>query len=61
MPGFFYFRIMEGADKKLIDSLDDEQKAELFLAYEESLNEDNLLSHEEVKAQHKKWLQLQSK
>lgn len=41
---------------KLWSELTDEQKSELIAAYEESFNEKNLLSHEYVKQQHKRWL-----
>ncbi len=36
--------------------LTDEQKKELLLAYDESFDENNLISHEQVKLQHEKWL-----
>jgi hypothetical protein len=61
MPGFFYFRLMKDLNKQAIDLLDEEQKLDLLLAYEESFNDDSLLSHEDVKAQHTKWLKLPSK
>jgi len=40
----------------LINSLSPEQKAELMIAYDESFDENNLLSHEAIKAQHEEWL-----
>jgi hypothetical protein len=40
----------------LINSLSSEQGTELLIAYYESFDENNLLSHEAVKAQHEKWL-----
>jgi len=39
----------------LFNSLPEEQKAELIISYEESFDENNLLSHQLVKLQHKKW------
>ncbi len=42
----------------LSNSLSDEQQKELLVAYEESFDETNLLSHEEVKLQYEKWLKL---
>ena len=41
---------------KIFDSLNENQKEELLLAYEESFDDNNLLSHEEIKLQHEKWL-----
>jgi hypothetical protein len=40
----------------LWNQLSDEQKEELLLAYEESFDPNNLLSHEQVKQQHAQWL-----
>ena len=40
----------------LFNSLSEVQKAELLISYEESFDESNLLSHKQVKLQHKKWL-----
>ena len=40
----------------ILNSLTDEQQKALLLAYDESFDEDNLLSHEQVKLQHEKWL-----
>ena len=34
-----------------------EQKEELLASYEESFDPKNLISHEEVKKKHKKWLE----
>jgi len=36
--------------------LTDEQRVELLLSYEESLDEKNLIQHEEVKKEYSKWL-----
>ena len=43
-------------EKGLIASLTPEEQEELLLSYEESFDPKNLISHEEVKAQHSKWL-----
>jgi hypothetical protein len=40
----------------LWNQLSDDQKKELLLAYDESFDPNNLLSHEQVKQQHAKWL-----
>ena len=42
--------------EELWNSLNDVEKAELFLSYAESLNPNNLISHEQIKKQHDKWL-----
>lgn len=41
---------------RLWDALSSEEKGELLLSYEESFDSKNLISHEEVKGQHDKWL-----
>lgn len=41
---------------KLLNKLSDLEKEELILAYDESFDEANLVSHELVKKQHEKWL-----
>lgn len=41
---------------RLWDSLTPSEQRELMLAYEESLIPSNLMSHQEVKEQHQKWL-----
>jgi len=41
---------------KLYDSLSDEQKKELNLSYEESFDDENLLNHDDVKAEFSEWL-----
>lgn len=33
-----------------------EEKNELMVSYQESFNQENLISHEQVKMQHDKWL-----
>jgi hypothetical protein len=40
----------------LWSALSEAEKQELLLAYDESFDEKNLLSHEQVKQQHGKWL-----
>ncbi len=42
----------------LLNSLSEEQQNELFVAYEESFDESNLMSHDQVKLQYEKWLKL---
>jgi hypothetical protein len=44
------------SDGVLWNRLSDAQKEELLISYEESFDEKNLLSHEQVKLQHEKWL-----
>lgn len=41
---------------ELQNKLTDEQRQELMLSYEESFDEKNLISHEEVKKEYAKWL-----
>ncbi len=43
-------------NSQLWDNLTEEQKEELQIAYEESFDPANLISHEEVKKSHEKWL-----
>ena len=40
----------------LWNNLNEEEKKELLIAYEVSFDINNLLSHEQVKLQHAKWL-----
>ena len=40
----------------LWNSLNEDEKEELMVAYKESFDSDNLLGHEKVKLQHEKWL-----
>jgi hypothetical protein len=51
-------KIREEQNGHLWNSLSEDQQKELLVAYEESFDERNLLSHEEVKRQHEKWLKL---
>jgi hypothetical protein len=39
----------------LWNSLNEDEKRELMIAYKESFDSNNLLSHEQVKVQHEKW------
>ena len=58
IKGFYALakRISNRQSGELWNSLTEEQKEELCLAYDESFNDDNLISHEEAKQQHSKWL-----
>ncbi len=49
-------RLNSNQTGRLWDSLSSEEKDELLLSYEESFNRKNLISHEEVKGYHDKWL-----
>jgi len=40
----------------LWNNLSEDEKKELLTAYEESFDSNNLISHEQVKLQHGKWL-----
>lgn len=53
-----YYQLLKNnnAEGHLWNALSEEQKKELLLAYDESFDEANLISHEEVKIQHEKWL-----
>ncbi len=55
-----YFKLIQKLNShqtgQLWNSLNEEEKNELLLSYEESLNQNNLISHEDVKVQHDKWL-----
>ncbi len=41
---------------KIWDSLTDDERDELLISYEESKDPKNLLNHDDVKKQHRKWL-----
>jgi len=45
-----------GENGQLWNSLTEEQKREVLLAYEESFDSANLIPHEEIKKSHEKWL-----
>jgi len=55
-----YFRLIQtmnsSSEGNLWNTLNEEQKKELLIAYDESFDERNLLSYEQVKSQHNKWL-----
>jgi hypothetical protein len=55
-----YFELIQKLNNnqtgELWNTLTAEQKEELLLSYEESFDSKNLISHEEVKKQHDKWL-----
>jgi hypothetical protein len=56
---FFYDmmkRKSSSKDGQIWNKLSVEQKEELLLSIKESENTDNLISHEEMKNKHKKWL-----
>ncbi|MBS1979023.1 MAG: hypothetical protein JST46_16750 [Bacteroidetes bacterium] len=55
-----YFELIQRLNKNqtggLWDSLSSEEKDELLISYAESSDPKNLISHEEVRGQHDKWL-----
>lgn len=55
-----YYNLISQLNKqetgKLFQKLTNKQKQELSLAYRESFNPVDLLSHQEVKSQYEKWL-----
>lgn len=55
-----YFKLIQRLNNnqtgELWDGLSPVEKDELLLSYEESFDSNNLVSHEEVKNQHDKWL-----
>ena len=55
-----YFKLIQRLNNnqtgELWDSLSPAEKDELLLSYEESFQTGNLISHDEVKKQHDKWL-----
>ena len=55
-----YFKLIQTLNSnqtgELWDSLKPDEKDELLLSYDESFDSKNLVSHEEVKRQHDKWL-----
>lgn len=58
LKGYFKLiqRLNDNQTGELWNTLNAEEKEELLLSYEESFNTDNLVSHEDVKKQHDKWL-----
>lgn len=59
LKGYFELiqRLNNNQSGSLWESLSTEEKDELLLSYEESFDPKNLISHDEVKGQHKKWLE----
>jgi hypothetical protein len=55
-----YFLLIQKLNKnqagELWEGLSDIEKNELLFSYEESFEPENLLSHDQVKKQHDKWL-----
>jgi len=55
-----YFKLIQRLNNNqsgdLWDGLSLEEREELLLSYDESFDPKNLLSHEDVKKQHEKWL-----
>ena len=49
-------QLSDNQNGRLWNSLSEEQKEELLIAYDESFDPANLVPHEEVKKQHEKWL-----
>lgn len=58
LKGYFELiqRLNSNQTGKLWNSLTSEEKNELLLSYEASFDPKNLVSHEDVKEQHVKWL-----
>jgi len=56
-----YFKLIQRLNNnqtgELWDGLSPAEKEELLLSYDESFDPNNLVSHEEVKKQHNKWLE----
>jgi len=56
-----YFKLIQRLNNnqtgELWDGLSRAEKEELLLSYDESFDPNNLVSHEEVKNQHYKWLE----
>lgn len=55
-----YFELIQHLDSNqtgsLWNSLSESEKAELLISFNESFDPKNLVSHDNVKRQHKKWL-----
>ena len=58
LKGYFELiqRLNSNQTGKLWDSLSPAEQDELLLSYQESFDSKNLISHEDVKGQHEKWL-----
>ncbi len=56
-----YFKLIKTLNNnqtgKLWDGLSSEEKNELLLSFDESFDSTNLISHEDVKNQHEKWME----
>jgi hypothetical protein len=56
-----YFQLVQKLNDNQIgelwNKLNSEEKEELLLSYQESFNPDNLISHEQVRKQHSRWLE----
>jgi hypothetical protein len=55
-----YYQLIQNVNQdkggQLWNNLSDSQKQEVLVAYDESFDNNNLLTHEEVKSEHEKWL-----
>jgi len=51
-----FFNLIKTEKRNLWDALSKEQQEELLLSDEESNDPSNLISHEEMKKRHSKWL-----
>lgn len=49
-------KINDDKNGQLWNGLNDEEKNDILVAYEESFDSDNLVSHDQIKKQHEKWL-----
>jgi hypothetical protein len=56
-----YFQLVQKLNDnqtgELWNKLNSEEKEELLLSYQESFNPGNLISHEQVRKQHSRWLE----
>jgi hypothetical protein len=59
LKGYFelILRLNSNQTGRLWDTLSAEERNELLLSYDESFDPKNLISHEDVKGQHDKWLE----
>ena len=59
LKGYFNLiqRLNNNQTGELWNTLSPEEQEELLLSYEESLDPNNLVSHNDVKKQHAKWLE----
>ncbi|MGF7082357.1 hypothetical protein [Mucilaginibacter sp. UYCu711] len=55
-----YYQLIQNVNQgkvgQLWNNLSDSEKQEVLVAYDESFDNNNLLTHEEVKSEHEKWL-----